>query len=31
VPASILKGPVGSLADRHGDIVAAIDFLMQGF
>jgi toxin CcdB len=31
VPSSMLKGPVGTLSDRHGEIVAAVDFLMQGF
>lgn len=31
VPVSILKAPVSTLADRHDEIVAAIDFLMQGF
>jgi toxin CcdB len=31
VPRSMLKAPVGTLADRHSEIVAAVDFLMQGF
>jgi toxin CcdB len=31
VPLAILKNPVTSLAHRRGEIVAAIDFLFQGF
>jgi toxin CcdB len=31
VPASILKGPVTTLDRARTEIVAAIDFLMQGF
>lgn len=31
VPAAMLKIPVANLANRHDEIVAAIDFLMQGF
>jgi toxin CcdB len=31
VPRSMLKAPVGTLSNRHSDIVAAVDFLMQGF
>jgi toxin CcdB len=31
VPSSMLKSRVGTLSDHHRDIVAAVDFLMQGF
>ena len=31
VPSSILETPAGTLSDHHDDIVAAVDFLMQGF
>ncbi len=31
VPARILRHPVGSLKSRRDEIVAAVDFLMQGF
>jgi toxin CcdB len=31
VPSSMLKTPSGTLLNRHSDIVAAVDFLMQGF
>jgi toxin CcdB len=31
VPRHLLKTPVGSLADRHMEITAALDFLFQGF
>ncbi len=31
VPASVLRTPVTTLESRRGEIVAAIDLLMQGF
>ncbi len=31
VPRSMLKSSVASLASQHDKIVAAIDFMMQGF
>jgi toxin CcdB len=31
VPSAILRAPVGTLSNRHTDIVNAVDFLMQGF
>ncbi len=31
VPRALLQAPVGTLADRHDDIVNAVDMLMQGF
>lgn len=31
VPVNILCKPVGSLANHRDEIVAAVDFLMQGF
>lgn len=31
VPASILRAPTTNLRSRRDDVVAAIDFLMQGF
>ncbi|MDH2919326.1 MAG: CcdB family protein [Sideroxydans sp.] len=31
VPAKILHTPVATLADHHADIMAALDFLFQGY
>ncbi len=31
VPANMMLAPIGSLSSQRGEIIAAIDFLMQGF